>query len=224
MVEELLDLGVAVVAVCARDEGPFAHAAHAEGVQALVVGARGLVGLIDRRLAVVAVLFAVVVAGSALVFDDSLGISLLDAFYFTVTTVMSVGYGDINLLDASPAVKLFGTAIMVLGGVTLALVFALLTDAIVGARLARALGHGPLPRRDHVIVCGIGRTGGRILEQLAEAGVPCVAVERADGTGNTALARRLGVPLVVGDAAAGDTLDGLRLDSARALIAMTATT
>lgn len=183
--------------------------------------ARGLVGVVDRRLAVVAVLFLLVVVGSALVFDKGLGISMLNAFYFTVTTIMSVGYGDINLLDASPGVKLFGTAIMVLGGVTLALVFALLTDAIVGARLAQALGHGPLPRRGHVIVCGIGRTGGRVMENLVEAGVPCVAVEQADGTGDTALARRLGVPLVLGDAAAAGTLQSLRLESARALMAMT---
>lgn len=181
--------------------------------------ARGLVGVIDRRLAVVAVLFMLLVGASALVFDSGLGISLLNAFYFTVTTVMSVGYGDINLLDAPPGLKLFGTAIMVLGGVALALVFALLTDAIVGARLAQALGHGPLPKRDHVIVCGIGRTGGRIVEDLVEADVPCVAVERDEG--NTALLKRLGVPLVLGDAASGETLDSLRLESARALMAMT---
>ncbi len=205
--------------IARRQAGMVATAARVYRASWLV--ARGLVGVIDRRLAVVAVLFGLVVAGSALVFDSGLGISLLDAFYFTVTTVMSVGYGDIHLLDASPAVKLFGTAIMVLGGLALALVFALLTDAIVGARLAQALGQGPLPRRNHVIVCGIGRTGGRILENLVEAGVPCVAVERGEGAGNTALLRRLDIPLVLGDAAAGDTLEGLRLGSARALMAMT---
>jgi Trk K+ transport system NAD-binding subunit len=183
--------------------------------------ARGLVGVVDRRLAVVAVLFTAMLVGSSLLFDSRLGISLLDAFYFTVSTVMSVGYGDINLLDAPPGVKLFGTAIMVLGGLVLALAFALLTDAIVGARLAQALGQGPLPKRHHVVVCGLGRTGGRILENLVEAGVTCVAVEREESTANRALLHRLGVPLVLGDAAAGETLDGLRLGSARALMAMT---
>jgi len=182
---------------------------------------RGLVGVMDRRLAVVAVAFALILAVSALVFDDGLGISLLDAFYFAVTTVMSVGYGDINLLEASPTLKLFGTAIMVLGGLVLALVFALLTDAIVGARLAQALGQGPLPKRDHVVVCGVGRTGGRILEDLVAAGVPCIAVEREESAVDAGRLRRLGVPMVVGDAASGETLDDLRLGSARALMAMT---
>jgi len=211
--------GALELRIARRQAGLATTAARLYRASWLVV--RGLVGVMDRRLAVVAVVFALVLAGSALVFDGGLGISLLDAFYFTVTTVMSVGYGDINLLEASPALKLFGTAIMVLGGLVLALVFALLTDAIVGARLAQALGQGPLPKRDHVVVCGIGRTGGRILEDLVAAGVPCVAVERKDGAVDTGLLRRLGVPLVVGDSASGETLDALRLSSARALMAMT---
>ena len=205
--------------IARRQAGMVATAARLYRASWLI--ARGMVGVMDRRLAVVAVMFAFVLAVSSLVFDSGLGIDLLDAFYFTVSTVMSVGYGDINLLDAPPGVKLFGTAIMVLGGLALALVFALLTDAIVGARLAQALGHGPLPKRNHVIVCGLGRTGGRILENLVEAGVPCIAVERDEAAGNRALLRRLDVPLVLGDAAAGETLDGLRLGSARALMAMT---
>ncbi len=110
---------------------------------------------------------------------------------------------------------------MVLGGLVLALVFAQLTDAIVGARLAQALGQGPLPKRDHVVVCGVGRTGGRILEDLVAAGVPCIAVEREESAVDAGRLRRLGVPLVVGDAASGETLDDLRLGSARALMAMT---
>lgn len=205
--------------LAARQAGLAAGAARLSRASWLIF--RGLVGVMDRRLAVVAVLFVLLLMGSTLVFDRGLGVDLLDAFYFTVTTVMSVGFGDINLLEASPAVKLFGTAIMVLGGLVLALVFALLTDAIVGARLAQALGQGPLPKRHHVIVCGIGRTGGRIIEDLVKAEVPCVAVERKEDAGNTGLLRRLGVPLVVGDAASGETLDSLKLGSARALMAMT---
>ena len=217
--QDFASRGALEVRIARRQAGLATTAARLYRASWLVV--RGLVGVMDRRLAVVAVAFALILAGSALVFDDGLGLGLLDSFYFTVTTVMSVGYGDINLLEASPALKLFGTAIMVLGGLVLALVFALLTDAIVGARLALALGQGPLPKRDHVVVCGVGRTGGRILEDLVAAGVPCIAVEREDGAVDAGRLRRLGVPLVVGDAASGETLDALRLGSARALMAMT---
>lgn len=181
---------------------------------------RGIVGVVDRRLAVVGALFGLLVVGSTLVFGRYLGISLVDGLYFVVTTVTTTGYGDINLLKASEAVKLFGVVVMILGALVLALVFALITDAIVGARLAQALGHGPLPKRDHVIVCGIGRTGKRVIEGLIEASVACVAVDRDEDV-DSALLRQLGVPLVVGDVASAETLAGLRLGSAQALMAMT---
>jgi len=182
---------------------------------------RGTVGILDRRLAVVGALFALLIATSTLVFDRYLGVGLLDALYFVVVTFATVGYGDINLLEAPPGVKLFGIVMIMLGGLVLALVFGLVTDAIVGVRVARALGQHPVPRRDHVVVCGMGKIGGRVVEALVEAGVPCVAVERDEDAPGKALLKRLRVPLVVGDAASTETLDGLRLESARALMAMT---
>lgn len=182
---------------------------------------RGTAGILDRRLAVVGALFLLLIAASTLVFDHYLGVSLLDALYFVIVTFATVGYGDINLLEAPAPLKLFGIVMIMVGGLVLALVFGLVTDAIVGVRVAQALGQHPVPRRDHVIVCGLGKTGGRIIEALVEAGIPCVAVEHDESAMDSALIKRLRVPLVVGDAASEETLDGLRLGSARALMAMT---
>jgi len=182
---------------------------------------RGTAGILDRRLAVVGALFLLLIAASTLVFDRYLGVSLLDALYFVVVTFATVGYGDINLLEATAPLKLFGIVTIMVGGLILALVFGLVTDAIVGVRVARALGQYPVPRRDHVIVCGLGKTGGRIIEALVEAGVPCAVVERDEAAIDSALIKRLRVPLVVGDAASEETLNGLRLGSAQALMAMT---
>lgn len=126
----------------------------------MVLLARGTAGILDRRLAVVGVGFALLVAASTLVFKSSLDLALLDGLYFVVITVTTTGYGDISLLEASPSIKLAGIATMILGALVLAPVFGLVTDAIVGARLARALGQQPVPRRRHVIVCGVGRPAG----------------------------------------------------------------
>jgi voltage-gated potassium channel Kch len=103
----------------------------------------------------------------------------------------------------------------------LALVFALVTDAVVGARITRALGQYPVPRRDHVIVCGAGRTGGLIVQALVDAGVTCVIVDRDEEGLDMALVRRHRIPVVLGDLASDETLAALRLESARALIVMT---
>jgi hypothetical protein len=137
---------------------------------------RGTVGILDRRLAVVGLMFALLIVASTLVFDRYLGVGLLDALYFVVVTFATVGYGDINLLEAPAELKVYGIVAIMIGGLTLALAFGLVTDAIVGARLLRALGQYPMPRRDHVIVCGVGTTGTTIIEALDKAGVCCVAV------------------------------------------------
>jgi Trk K+ transport system NAD-binding subunit len=182
---------------------------------------RTLVGIIDRRLVVVGLLFLLVAIAGALTFDELLGIDLLDSLYFVVTTVTTTGYGDITTLDASPQAQLLNVLLMLVGGLMLALVFALVTDAVVGARITRALGQYPVPKRDHVIVCGAGRTGGLIVEALVDAGVPCVIVDRNDEGIDMALVRRHRIPVVVGDLGSEETLALLRLESARALMVMT---
>jgi Trk K+ transport system NAD-binding subunit len=153
--------------------------------------------------------------------DRDILIGLIDSLYFTVVTVTTTGYGDINLRDAPTYAKFTGMALMLLGPLILAVVFALVADAVLGARLGRALGHGAIPRGGHVIVCGVGRAGSHIIELLVEAGVRCVAVERDESAPDLALPRNHKVPLVIGDAASAQTLKRLRLQTARALIAMT---
>jgi len=58
-------------------------------------------------------------------------------------------------------------------------------------------------------------------ETLGEAGVRCVAVERDEDALDSAFVKRLRLPVIIGDIASGTTLDGLRLNSARALLAVT---
>jgi Trk K+ transport system NAD-binding subunit len=182
---------------------------------------QGTFGILDRRLAIVGVMFALLIVTSTLMFNRYLGLSFLDAVYFVVVTVATVGYGDINLLEASPPLKVFGIGMIMFGALTLALAFGLVTDAIVGARLLRALGQYPVPKRDHVVVCGAGTTGSTIIEALSEAGVRCVAVERDEDALDAAFVKRLRLPVIIGDIASGNTLDALRLGSARALLAVT---
>jgi Trk K+ transport system NAD-binding subunit len=191
------------------------------GVRAWWLVVRTVAGIIDRRLVVVGLLSLLVAMAGALAFDELLGIDLLESLYFVVATVTTTGYGDITTLDASPLAVLLNVLLMLLGGLMLALVFALVTDAVVGARITRALGQYPVPKRDHVIVCGAGRTGGLIVQALADAGVPCVIVDRDDEGVDMALVRRDRIPVVLGDLGSEDTLALLRLESARALMVMT---
>jgi Trk K+ transport system NAD-binding subunit len=155
------------------------------------------------------------------VFAISQHLDVIDSMYFTATTMATVGYGDVNLLTAPDWLKLFDIGLMAVSAVLLASVLAFVTDQLVSSRIDRALGRFPRPRKDHVIVCGLGKAGARVLQGLHELGVPCIGVERNPEAVGISLARRLEIPVVFADGRAPGTLASLHIDHARAVMALT---
>ena len=149
-------------------------------------------------------------------------LDLIDAIYFTVTIMTTTGFGDINLREAPPALQLYGVALMLAGTAALAILFALITDALISARLARVLGAN-IPRglHDHVVVCGLGNIGYRMVEQLHDLGVPVVAAELHETNRYLPAVRRLGVPVLVADIRLPETLEVLQVGRARSVVVVT---
>jgi len=149
-------------------------------------------------------------------------LDLIDAIYFTVTIMTTTGFGDIHLRNAPPLLQLYGVALMLAGTAALAILFALITDALISARLARVLGAN-IPRglHDHVIVCGLGNIGYRMVEQLHELGVPLVAAELHESNRYLPAVRRLGVPVLVADIRLPETLQTLHVERARSVVVVT---
>jgi Trk K+ transport system NAD-binding subunit len=177
--------------------------------------------LADSRVKIVlATMIAVVVLGT-IYFALAKNLSPFSSLYFTVVTLSTVGYGDINLQNDPATVKLVGIAFIILGAITLAIFFAVLTDTIVGARLAQVLGSVRGRMRNHVVVCGLGNVGFRLLEEFVEQGVQVVAIERSDDSRHVAAARRMGIPVVVGDATLTETLKTAQVEHAQAVVTAT---
>jgi voltage-gated potassium channel len=109
------------------------------------------------------------------------GWNVWDAFYMTVTTVATVGYGEVHPL--SPRGRLF-TVVLIFGGVGTALyTVTLLATMIVEGGLHRRLEQRRAARmlehiKDHFIVCGYGRIGSIIASELHQQGVPLAVIER----------------------------------------------
>ena len=109
------------------------------------------------------------------------GWNVWDAFYMTVTTVATVGYGEIHPL--SPRGRLF-TVALIFGGVgTLFYTVTLLATIIVEGGLHQRLERRRTARmleqiKDHFIVCGYGRIGSIIAAELHQQGVPLAVIER----------------------------------------------
>lgn len=174
----------------------------------------------DRRLRWLGVIVTMLASISILVFSVFADLTFIDALYFTVTIFTTTGFGDINLRDAPPGLKLYGTLIMLLGAASLAVLYALITDAIVSARLGRTAGV-PRGQRDHVVVCGLGNIGYRVVEGLVRADTPVAAAELDENARFLPAVRRLGVPVVVGDVRLQETLSALNVAEARCLVVAT---
>jgi Trk K+ transport system NAD-binding subunit len=175
----------------------------------------------DIRLGVTAAGIGLLIAATAVVFHGALGLSWVDALYFTLTTASTTGYGDISLHDTAAWVKLYGSAFMLASAIALALLYALAADAVIGARILEALG---LPRgrmRGHVVVIGLGNTGYRVVQHLLDAGVEVAASEVSERNRFVGVARRLGVPVLVTDGRHRDALNSLSIEGARAVVACT---
>jgi hypothetical protein len=88
-------------------------------------------------------------------------------------------------------------------------------------RLIGIAGRRTLPRRDHVVVVGLGQVGVRLCLTLRRAGTPVVAVERDAATAGIHVVHRAGVPVMIGDGSERDLLQRLRVDRALALASVT---
>ena len=97
-----------------------------------------------------------------------------------------------------------------------------LINRIVDSRLTGLIGRRAVPRRDHVVVIGLGQVGLRLCLLLRECAVPVVGVETDGEAENVGFARREKLPVVIGRGANPDVLERLSLPRARSLAAVTA--
>lgn len=156
---------------------------------------------------------------SIAVFASAMQLSWVDATYFTITTATSTGYGDISLLQSPGWLKLYGNVVMLAGTAAMAAGFGVMTDFLVGSRLDALFGRRRKKVQDHVILCGLGNVGVRVLERLLEIGEHVVVVEHDENSRFVARARELGVDIVVGDMRNTVVLEQACCAKARSIIA-----
>ena len=139
-----------------------------------------------------------------------------DAFYMTIISITTTGFGELYPLSETGR---WLTMIIILVG--------LASIAYLGGRAIQALIERYLVRRrkmdrhirrlkDHVIVCGFGRMGRQVCENLTDAGFPFVVVES-----DPELARDLSEReylYLVGDASSDAILQEAGIGEARGLI------
>ncbi|WP_256789551.1 NAD-binding protein [Frankia sp. AvcI1] len=146
----------------------------------------------------------------------------LDALYLTVETMVTVGYGDFNFGAADKWLQVFGIGLMLAGALSIAVVYAFITNVIISRRLERALGRGRAGAvRGHVILSGLGSVGVATMDGLVRAGRQVVVIERDENNRYLPVAREQGVPVIIGDATVRSTLLEAGLAHATTVAALT---
>ncbi|MBS1857264.1 MAG: potassium channel protein [Acidobacteria bacterium] len=152
------------------------------------------------------------------------GFPPFDAFYMTLTTMTTVGYGEIHPL--SHAGRIFNSFIIVFGVTTLFIAIGTMTQAIIEQEFGEAIGKRRTKRmienlKDHFIICGYGRVGRGAATELKHAGVPFVVVDNTPERVERAMLA--GTLAVVADSTRDDTLRMVGIERARGLVAALAT-
>ncbi|WP_405498351.1 potassium channel family protein [Streptomyces sp. NBC_00096] len=94
-------------------------------------------------------------------------------------------------------------------------------EALGAFRTATVLRRPPRGMSGHVVLLGLGKIGARVLARLRELDIPVVCVESDPQARGLALARRLRVPVVMGDVTDEGVLEAASVGRAHSLLALT---
>jgi len=180
---------------------------------------RGL-SQVDLSVKVCAAVLLAVIAISVLVFHLGMAQNtLVDAFYRTVS-LMATGADMQGEGFAHGAwQKLYISSLRLVGMVLTAAFTAIFTNYLIRANLGGALAIRRIPDGGHIIVCGLGNVGYRAVEELHAQGESVVVIERRSDSAFIPTVRRLGVPVIVGNATIAEVLRQAHAASACAVIA-----
>jgi siroheme synthase (precorrin-2 oxidase/ferrochelatase) len=144
--------------------------------------------------------------------------SIIDSIYFVVTTATSTGYGDINLLKSPYYSKIAGIILMLSSTIFIWMIFSLTIDSFLKQRMQIALGRKKYSLKGHVILCGLGKVGYFIIEELLQKNEKVIIVEINENSKHIEHFKSLGAEVYIGDAKSFKVMNDVNVREAKALL------
>ena len=143
----------------------------------------------------------------------------IDAIYWFIITVSSVGYTEESGVSAE--VQLFSIGVIIIGMSAAAYTIGGFLQMMTEGEIDRALGVRKLTRdirrlNDHVIICGYGRIGQILAADLAQHNMPFLIIDTSNDL--TLDAQSLGYLVMHGDATEEDVLLSAGVERAKCLV------
>jgi Trk K+ transport system NAD-binding subunit len=175
---------------------------------------------IDLSVQICTTILLAVVFFSTLVYHFGVGKTVPDSLYRTIS-VMATG-ADMHEKELPEGwQKVFVSVMRIFGAALIAAFTAIVTNYLLRARLRGALEIRRIPDSGHVVVCGLGNVGFRVVEELLKYETRVVVVEPQRDGRFMAAARRLNVAIIIGDATVQEVLRQAHAATAHAVIAAT---
>ena len=163
---------------------------------------------------------------AAVVFAGTTGFHLIehwswfDGFYMTLTTMTTIGYGEIHPL--SHAGRVFNSFLIVAAVIASVFTLGAFSQALLEFEFTKVLGRRRMEREleklsDHYIVCGAGRVGRTVVRELRARGQSCVVIERDPVRARWAENEK--IPVIIGNASSEESLQKAHIDRAIGFVA-----
>ncbi len=146
------------------------------------------------------------------------GVHPLGALYLTLLDLFSINDPAVGKTTEQQVLQLLSGFV---GLLLLPVLLAAVLEGLGTFRTAGALRRPPRGLGGHVVLLGLGKIGTRVLTRLRELDIPVVCVEVAPEARGVAVARRLRVPVVLGDVTQEGVLEAAKIHRAHALLAVT---
>ncbi|MEV6506889.1 NAD-binding protein [Streptomyces sp. NPDC051642] len=140
------------------------------------------------------------------------------AFYLTLLDLFAI---DDPAIGAPLGRQILQLLSGLVGLLMLPVLLAAVLEALGTFRTASALRKPPRGLGGHVVLLGLGKIGTRVLTRLRELNIPVVCVEADPEARGLAVARRLRVPVILGDVTQEGVLESAKIHRAHALLAVT---
>ena len=171
------------------------------------------------------ILFLIAVTSAALV-GGTVGFRLIegegwfDSFYMTLVTLTTIGYEE--TIELSQYGRYFNAVLIITGFGVIFVAVGMLVDVLIRHEILDRFQQVGLRRMlkktsDHYVVCGLGRVGRGVVQQLLREERPVVVVDKSGSA--EALGRDIRVPVLVEDATLQETLEHAGTRRAKGLVA-----
>jgi voltage-gated potassium channel len=172
------------------------------------------------RIQLALILLVIVVLAGTLGFHAIEGWTWFEGFYMTLTTMTTIGYGEIHPLSHTG--RVFNSFLIVTAVIASVFTLGAFSQALLEFEFGKVLGRRRMEREleklsDHYIVCGAGRVGRTVTRELRARGQTCVVIERDPVRAQWAEAEK--IPVIVGNASSEENLQKARIDRAKGFIA-----